>query len=778
MKQLYFLVYAFTVILSADAQIVNIPDANFKNALVNTNCVTPWYGLEPGELPIGDVDTNNDGEIQVSEAAAVQGLKISNQNIASLIGIESFTNLGTLDCSYNQLTSLTVTMSSVLINLDCSHNQLTSLTSAFYLNGDQMFEMQLDCSYNQLTALVIPTGWRYYVYCDNNPLTQISQESGSNNYIEMLSANNTHFTHFDPPFPYRSLSLANCPFMTSCEISGSYYVNVYNNPALLHAKVWSSGQKNMNNNPLLQSIDLKDGYAPMNIGDMDDPDYDFTNNPSLEFVCIDDLGNWHDEGGNVFFNHEKGDVSISPGVAFTYYCDFAPGGGYNTITGSIHYDCGGVNTALTNEDGELNLVNSNGTSTVNPNAGNFTFYTVGNGTVTPSLGNNYFTITPANYPYNFTGTGNTQNLNFCVTPNGVHPDVEVTVLPTTPAVPGFDANYKIVYTNKGTETQSGSVTLAFEDDLTDFVSANPASATQTDGLLTWNFSDLAPFETREITVTVNVNTPLETPAVIGGDILDFTASIATVATDETPADNANTLAQVVVNSFDPNDKAVSRQSIAPAQLNDYLYYTVRFQNTGTFQAQNVVIRDLIDQKLDFNSLEVIASSHQCRSVMTPHTNTTPGTKAEFIFEGINLPAEQDNEPGSHGFVTYRIKPDSNLVLNDVISNTAEIYFDYNAPIITNTVTTTVSALGVGQPAENLMSVYPNPAKHNVTIALHSHSIVTGMFIYNMLGQLVKTIDPAFNGQSMTVDIASLNAGTYLIQVNSGATKTIKKLVKL
>jgi len=94
MKHLYLLFLALFAIQISHTQIVTIPDANFKNALLNHNPV---------------IDTNNDGEIQVGEAEAVINLNISNQNISVLTGIEFFVNLTSLRCSQNELTQLDVT---------------------------------------------------------------------------------------------------------------------------------------------------------------------------------------------------------------------------------------------------------------------------------------------------------------------------------------------------------------------------------------------------------------------------------------------------------------------------------------------------------------------------------------------------------------------------------------------------------------------------------------------------------------------------------------------
>src|SRR4051812_46705699 len=91
-----------------NAQIVNIPDANFKAKLIALG-----------------VDTNLDGEIQQSEASEPSSLNVNNSGIADLTGIQYFTNLYYLQCSNNLLSDLNLTGLLNLQILDCSNNQLT-----------------------------------------------------------------------------------------------------------------------------------------------------------------------------------------------------------------------------------------------------------------------------------------------------------------------------------------------------------------------------------------------------------------------------------------------------------------------------------------------------------------------------------------------------------------------------------------------------------------------------------------------------------------------------
>jgi uncharacterized repeat protein (TIGR01451 family) len=109
-----------------------------------------------------------------------------------------------------------------------------------------------------------------------------------------------------------------------------------------------------------------------------------------------------------------------------------------------------------------------------------------------------------------------------------------------------------------------------------------------------------------------------------------------------------------------------------------LTYHIRFQNTGTYHATNVVIVDtLATDMLDLNTLSFVGSSHPCV------LEVVEGNVLKAHFNGIMLPDSNANEPASHGYVTFRIGLVEGLADGTVISNNAGIYFDYNEPVITN-----------------------------------------------------------------------------------------------
>jgi len=187
MKKIYFLLVLTLVSSSFFGQIIAFPDAAFKNALVATMCATPAVGS--GLLM--DVDSNNDGEIDVSEAEAIGSLNISNQSISSVEGLSYFRNLYGFYCDNNQLTTIDVSSLTGLNYFTCPGNLFTTLS----LCG---------------TAV----GW---FDCSGNPnLTSISVK---NNVISGVLGGRTPSA--EPPIGM--LNFNNCPQLaTVCYDEGEY----------------------------------------------------------------------------------------------------------------------------------------------------------------------------------------------------------------------------------------------------------------------------------------------------------------------------------------------------------------------------------------------------------------------------------------------------------------------------------------------------------------------------------------------------------------------------
>ncbi|MGB3342583.1 MAG: hypothetical protein WBA61_01595, partial [Aequorivita sp.] len=174
MKNLYTYLCLLMMGSFLHAQIVNIPDVNFKNALI-----------EEG------VDTNGDGEIQISEAAAVINLNVNGKGISSLEGIESFVNIEELNCRSNNLVSLDMTQNLNLEILLCSSNLLNSINVTQNLNLKR-----LDCGKNQLTTLDISQNRNLIVLsCYENPLNNLNVSQNIN--LESLDCSQNQLNILD-----------------------------------------------------------------------------------------------------------------------------------------------------------------------------------------------------------------------------------------------------------------------------------------------------------------------------------------------------------------------------------------------------------------------------------------------------------------------------------------------------------------------------------------------------------------------------------------------------
>ena len=139
-------------------------------------------------------------------------------------------------------------------------------------------------------------------------------------------------------------------------------------------------------------------------------------------------------------------------------------------------------------------------------------------------------------------------------------------------------------------------------------------------------------------------------------------------------------------SYDPNDIRVSPKGYCPQHYiapHTELEYMIRFQNTGTDTAFHVIIRDTLPEELDIETIRLGASSHAA------NFKIVNDRVAKFIFSHIYLPDSTTNEQASHGFVKFYIKPAQDISPGATINNKAAIYFDYNAPIITNEVYNTI-----------------------------------------------------------------------------------------
>jgi uncharacterized repeat protein (TIGR01451 family) len=157
--------------------------------------------------------------------------------------------------------------------------------------------------------------------------------------------------------------------------------------------------------------------------------------------------------------------------------------------------------------------------------------------------------------------------------------------------------------------------------------------------------------------------------------------------DISPSDNTSTLSQQKTCSHDPNDMQVTPAGCGPEGFipaGQPLTYLIRFQNTGTGPAYQVVVSNLLSANLDVSTLKVIGSSHA-------NVLEVQGNQLVWTFPGIYLPAQSVDDLGSQGYVKYQVSPLASAPVGAVITNNAAIFFDLNAPVLTVTTTNTITA---------------------------------------------------------------------------------------
>jgi fimbrial isopeptide formation D2 family protein len=384
----------------------------------------------------------------------------------------------------------------------------------------------------------------------------------------------------------------------------------------------------------------------------------------------------------------------------------------------------------------------------------------------------YYAETPTNFNDLSIAFGSgVQTLYFPITVTQVYNDVEVSITALSVPRPGFSYTHKIIYKNKGHNPTSGTITYTKSNANIAITSTLPIATTTTSNGFTYDYSNLLPGETKSIFVNMLVAT---IPTVNLGDVVTNTASITSDVSDVNTTNNTFSNTQIVVGSYDPNDKNEARGpnvEIGQFTQADYLFYTIRFQNSGTASAETVRIEDTLESEFDFASIRMISASHD-------YTMQRINNNVVWTFNNINLPSENQDEPGSQGYVTFKIKLNPGFAVGDVIENTAEIYFDFNPAIITNTFQTTfVPNLSTSTFDGSNLVIYPNPAREMVQVSMtNSTETLSKIVIYDMIGKMIKTIS-GNNVPQVSIPVNDLATGVYLMEITTETNlKQVKKLL--
>ena len=247
----------------------------------------------------------------------------------------------------------------------------------------------------------------------------------------------------------------------------------------------------------------------------------------------------------------------------------------------------------------------------------------------------------------------------------------------------------------------------------------------------------------------------------------------------------NYFTTTTVGSYDPNFKEVSPKGWGPAGVittdDSILEYMVHLQNTGSYLAENVMVKDTLDPSLDWTTLRPVYASNKCVVDIDEHGVAT------FTFPHINLPPSSSEPVASNAVFTYTVKQRPALPMGTHILNSASIYFDFNAPIKTKSTYNTI-AWGAGvqntaaaASANNAFTVYPNPANNTFNALINGNEAGSyGLKITDVAGktEIGKTLNIVKGSQTITVDVNHLSAGVYFVTLagSDGKLETQKLVI--
>ncbi len=467
---------------------------------------------------------------------------------------------------------------------------------------------------------------------------------------------------------------------------------------------------------------------------------------------------------------------------------------YCTISGTVYNDANGNCTQDPGEAGIPNIkINISGRGyTFTDASGNYS-YKVPSGTYIVSENvlafyplspcqSNYITFTSSS------ATGCVLPVNFANTMDTIH-DLHICTWDYNLPVPGHIYNQVTIITNNGTVPEPAVYTGYAPDGQffapLSFVPSGYFLGGSNFYSTVDSFPLLTPGAQQAFYMAYNVPTdiPLGTN-VIFIDTITADSPATNWLLDYSPWNNTRYFTTTVVGPFDPNFKEVYPKGVGSAGLitaaDTILEYMVHFQNTGTYQAENIRVVDTLDDNLDWTSLVPI--SGQCQVTVDQYAGKKIAT---FMFNEINLPPASSEPITSNAMFSYSIKTLPGLPVGTQFKNSASIYFDYNAPVKTNQTLNTLGSLPehtgnvTARQNVNSFSVYPNPASTRFTAIINSDIAGNAnMNITDVTGKILMNtkVNVQKGRQSVSSDISQLTPGVYFVNFTQNGKSQIQKLV--
>lgn len=369
----------------------------------------------------------------------------------------------------------------------------------------------------------------------------------------------------------------------------------------------------------------------------------------------------------------------------------------------------------------------------------------------------------------FPNVGDIEEVNL-----GIEPEIECTLLSTTVGCPWlrrcFESNIYIEFCNEGTEASTSTLLDVILDEHLEYISANYPLLGQNGQTLTFDIGTLNPWECGKIVLVVVPDCDVDL-----GTLQCIQSFIYPTEDCDSGDFHSDRQCSEIVGAYDPNDKRAFPLSgsdeyrILPDAT---IRYMIRFQNSGTDTAFNIVILDEISENMNLSTFRKISSSHDC------YAEINEDRELRFFFDNIMLPDSNVNLIGSNGFVSFTMSMVDGLVNDDVITNEADIFFDFNDPIRTNTTTHIVDD---GISSTDDIELYdfrisPNPVANTLIVELEKQDeIMVNAQILGIDGRQLREVE--LDTRQSKLDVSQLSNGIYFIKISDReGTNTIKKFI--
>lgn len=748
------------------------------------------------------ISNTNLNSINLSGCNSIINIILSDNNLTSL-DLTGMSNLTVISCENNQITSLNLTGctsildlycqnnliegvidfsgSLVLESLNCRNNMLTSINvsgctnlSFFELGGPQL----LDLNASGCTALVnfdmgdvssiqnidisncsslLDLTFEFPNLQSLNlegctSLMQIGDFSGNQltsiNLSGLLNLNTFAYENSQ----LNSITITNCPNLSYLHLVNlnlsELDVSMLPNLTYLYVQQNQLTTLDVSSNTLLTDLNVSSNpIETLFVKNGTSETIDLSNTTSLYYICSDES--------------QVEQLSSQTTAEVNSYCSLFPGGAYNIISGTITYDANidGCDDLDSNPQFyKIKLVGPDNTYySFTDSQGEFSFSTgLGDFVVTPIPAvSGTIEASPLESLVTFSNYETDSVSNFCLVPSPFQ-NLEIATMPTSNAIAGDQATYSLVFRNTGNQMVSGTIEIDYDDAKMSYQSSSITPVTESNGMIVWSYSDLKPYEIRKIDLTMNIN-----PAVVLGDILPLQSSITPSVGDAIVGDNSFDYNQRVVNSPNLNViECLEGEAASDLLIGDYLHYIINFENSGSATVNNVVLQMEIDpSKFDVNSLQILSASHAVTIKQT-------GNILEIFFPNCQI------DTGGHGNVLLKIRTGNTMITGDSVSVNAAIYFDYNAPINTNTFETAFLDSSEFS-SDTSVLIFPNPTSSLLNIT--SNYEIKVVQVYDSLGRLLETHLP--NHEEMQINFAEMATGVYFIKVFSERGYSVQKIVK-